>query len=266
MAKRVKDARAAKDARQKKIAIVGAILLVAVLAFQGPKTMKMLKGTEASTAAPAVPAATSTPPAGTPVSLEPPSLGGGSTPAPGDAVAATASPVSAGGSQLVSFGRFKSKDPFRPQVDPTKLTAGENPAQVEAEAATAAAAGGSGSNPPPLTSTPQPSAPAARPTSAVISVNGVPEVVALDAEFPAAEPTFKLVALTAKTAKIAVAGGSYASGAPTVTLKRGQKLTLMNTSDGRRYELQWLPDSAAPTAAAAATPAATPATPAPTGS
>jgi hypothetical protein len=38
-----------------------------------------------------------------------------------------------------------------------------------------------------------------------------------------------------------------------VTLKRGRTLTLMNTSDGRRYELRWLPDSAAP----ATTPAAT---------
>jgi hypothetical protein len=262
MARKVKDARAAKDARQKKIAIVGAVLLVAVLAFQGPKTMKMLKGAEASTAAPAVPAA-STPPTGAPVSLEPPSLTGGSAAPTGDVAPALATTGGATAGQLVSFGRFESKDPFRPQVDPTQLTDGANPAQKASEAPADAPPGGSGSTPS-LTATPQPNAPAARPTSAVISVNGVPEVVAVKAEFPAAEPTFELVALTAKTAKIAVAGGSYASGAPTVTLKRGQKLTLMNTSDGRRYELQWLPDSAAPTAAPAA-PAAAPAVP-PTGS
>jgi hypothetical protein len=118
-----------------------------------------------------------------------------------------------------------------------------------------------------VTATPRPTAPPANTTSAVISINGVPETVAVGADFPAAEPTFKLVSLTRKAARIAISGGSYASGDATVTLKRGGTLTLMNTSNGRRYELKWLPDSAAPAPAAAA-PAAptTPAAPAPNGS
>ena len=264
MAKKVKDARAAKDARQKKIAIVGAILLVAVLAFQVPRTMKMLKGSETPAAAPPTAAAPTTP-TGAPVSLEPPSLGGGASTGTSGAVPTSSGVAGAGSGQLVSFGRFESKDPFRPQVDPSKLAAGA-PEEAAADAGTSApgAAGGDGS-PPSVTAPPRPTTPAAKPTTAVISVNGVPEVVAVGAEFPAAEPTFKLVSLTAKAAKIAIAGGSYASGDATVTLKRGQTLTLMNTSDGRRYELEWLPDSAAPGAPATA-PATTPAAPAPAGS
>jgi hypothetical protein len=266
MARKVKDARAAKDARQKKIAIVGAILLVAVLAFQVPRTMKMLKGAESSSAAPAAPAA-ATPPGST-SSLEPPSLGGGITAAPaGNAPAAT----DGGAGRLVSFGRFESKDPFRPQIDSSKLGGGEDAPTTAPGAAKPPAEpdGGGRSSSPPVTATPRPAPAPANTTSAVISVNGVPERVAVGAAFPAAEPTFELVSLTAKAAKIAIAGGSYASGDATITLKRGESLTLMNTSNGRRYELRWLPDSAAPAAAAAApAPAApaTPAAPAPTGS
>ena len=50
-AKRV-DPLKAKAAKQKKIAIGGFVVLAALLAIQGPKTLKMLKGAEA--AAPAV--------------------------------------------------------------------------------------------------------------------------------------------------------------------------------------------------------------------
>lgn len=269
MARKVKDARAAKDARQKKIAIVGLVLFIAVLAFQVPRTMKMLKGAESSSAAPAGPVTQT--PAGSTSSLEPPSLTGGAT-AAGTGAGSTVDASSGGAGMLITFGRFESKDPFRPQVDPSKL-GGENPADsVPVGSAPVAipdggAAGSSQGSTPPQTSTPSASSPAARPTSAVISVNGVPEVVAAGADFPAAEPTFKLVSLTAKTAKIAVAGGSYASGDATVTLRRGPTLTLMNTSDGRRYQLTWLPDAAAPSAAPTAfTPTATAAAPAPAGS
>ena len=260
MARKVKDARAAKDARQKKIAIAGAILLLAVLAFQVPRTMKMLKGAEASSAAPVAVA-----PSGSTSSLQPPSLGGVAVAPTGEALATD----DGAAGRLVSFGRFESKDPFRPQIDSSKL-GGENPGDVDASPAEGSGSTGGSESPgsaPPVTAPPSAATPAARPTSAVISVNGVPEMVAVGGEFPAAEPTFELVSLTSKTAKIAIAGGSYASGSATVTLKRGQTLTLMNTSNGRRYELKWLPDSAAPAAAPAApTTPTTSAAPAPAGS
>jgi len=43
--------------------------------------------------------------------------------------------------------------------------------------------------------------------------------------------------VTAHTAKVAIVGGSYANGAPTVTLTENKPLTLMNTADGTRYRL-----------------------------
>jgi hypothetical protein len=98
--------------------------------------------------------------------------------------------------------------------------------------------------------------------SAVISVNAVKEGVNLDADFPAASPVFHLVSLTPKTAKISVAGGSLASGAPTLTLRLGKPVTLANTADGTRYRLVLV--STATTAAAApadAPPTTTTATP-----
>jgi hypothetical protein len=58
------------------------------------------------------------------------------------------------------------------------------------------------------------------------------------ADFPAAQPVFKLVSLSEGQAKIAIAGGALASGAPTVTLKLGKAVTLVNTADGARYELK----------------------------
>ena len=45
------------------------------------------------------------------------------------------------------------------------------------------------------------------------------------------------MSVTAHTAKISIVGGSYASGAPAVTLTENRPVTLMNTADGTRYKL-----------------------------
>ena len=57
------------------------------------------------------------------------------------------------------------------------------------------------------------------------------------ATFLRAGSLFHVVALTAKTAKVAIVGGSYADGAPAITLKMGAPLTLQNTADGTKYTL-----------------------------
>jgi hypothetical protein len=149
-----------------------------------------------------------------------------------DSSAASAPPASG---QLVSFGRFASKDPFAQQVDTSP--GGSTPSS-----------GGSGGTttpkpvPPvgPLGPTPGGGTPSTQPlpTTASISVNGTVEIVGLGVDFPAAAPVFHLVSLTRTSAKIAIVGGSYADGAATVTLKKGKTLTLENTSDGSRYVLR----------------------------
>src|SRR5262249_39572798 len=87
-----------------------------------------------------------------------------------------------------------------------------------------------------------PTVPAAKPAavpyvSATISVDGVEEGVNVKSDFPAASPLFHLVSAKMKTAVITIAGGSLANGAPTLTLRLGKPVTLMNTADGTRYKV-----------------------------
>src|SRR4029079_2936562 len=85
---------------------------------------------------------------------------------------------------------------------------------------------------------PPPAAAAApKPTTAVIAVNGVRETVELKSAFPAADKVFELRSIGANEIKVGIAGGSLTGGAQAVTLKKGKKVTLVNTADGTRYEL-----------------------------
>src|SRR6185503_6851144 len=73
-------------------------------------------------------------------------------------------------------------------------------------------------------------------SSATIAVNGVSESVSVGKDFPAATPLFHLVKVSGSTALVGIAGGSYASGDQTATLRKGRTLVLQNTADGTRYE------------------------------
>jgi hypothetical protein len=244
VARKVVDAKAAEK-RKKSIAIVGALLLAGLLAIQVPRTLKMLNGAPAPAPA-AETAASPVPAAAAPAAVAP----GTATPVAAAAVLADTdvAPAPEDG-QLVSFGRFKSKDPFAQQVD--DAAAGEADPDDEQPApaggsAPAAQAGGvaSGDDAPSGPSGgPAPReagvAPAAEtPSEATISVNGAAEEVSAESDFPAADPTFTLVSIGKGSVKIAIAGGSYSTGAETVTLALGKSVTLMNTADGARYELE----------------------------
>jgi hypothetical protein len=233
----------AKAKRQKIIAAVGGVILLAVLAFQVPRTMKMMNQSQDTSSTPA-PAAT-TPATATPISA--PSLAGGNATAAaapgGDGMTDPDTVPAPQSGQLLAFGLFRSKDPFVQQLDLNGATGSSGPVPVSSGAtgATGPAKGGSSSGG--VTPAPKPAAkpspaPAAAPTSAVISVNGAPETVQVGGTFPAADPYFKLVSLTKKGAKISIAGGSLENGAPTVTLTKNKALTLMNTADGTRYVLR----------------------------
>jgi hypothetical protein len=244
----------AKAKRQKIYAGVGGVILLAVLAFQVPRTLKMLHPADASSSSPP-PAATTAGSTATPISA--PSLSGGN---------ATASPAAAalGGDgisdpdavpapesgQLLAFGLFRSKDPFAQQLDQQGTTGstGVLPASAGATGSTGPtgpatrssgdSAGSKGGTVPASQPASTPATPPAAVTSAVISVNGAPETVQVGGKFPTSDPYFKLVSLTKKGAKISIAGGSLANGAPTITLTKNKPLTLMNTADGTRYVLR----------------------------
>jgi hypothetical protein len=212
----------AKAKKQKIVAAVLGVVLLGVLAWQVPSLMKTLNKKPPPSAAPA--------PAPAPV---PGATGAVVPPATGTPVATSVSSgtlvdsdpaAQAAGGQLGSFDRFASKDPFAQQL-------GAPAAPPAGRAAVA--------KPAPLPPPPPPPAagPPAAATAARISVNGVPEQVGVGGSFPQADPMFVLMSLTATTAKVGIADGTLDTGSPTVTLKKGKKLTLQNTVDGARYEL-----------------------------
>ena len=278
MAKRV-DPLKAKQAKQKKIAIGLSVAFVLVLAYQGPKTLKMLKGpapvaaTEA-TAPPAVPAPGLTPA---------PAVSGGAPADPSQpaVLADSDTPVDAGDGQLLSFERFESNDPFQQQVDvsgagatPADPTAPDDDSTPGTAPADPVAPGvdpaipGSAENPPisfggaggssgsaSSGSSGSGSAPGATPASpaaaTTISVNGVVHTITVGTPFPTDQPTFDVASLAkdGKSVQIGVSGGNLASGGKTVKLAVGKPLTLQNTADGSRYKLVLLTvEGAAPPA------------------
>ena len=251
-AKRV-DPLKAKEAKQKKIAAVGGVLLLALLGIQGPKTLKMLQGPQPVASPTSTAPATTTPaaPAGAPAPA-------GETPAIGTAdlasVADSDPAPEADTGQLATFERFASKDPFVQQGLPVQVPA---QAAVPNDGKAPAASGGAPAPKPKPSAgaegedaeTPAggfttggsdaPAAPAVA-DATTIAVNGVEEDVVLEAAFPKDEPTFVLVSVAenGKSVEIGIAGGEYAGGGETMTLGLGKKLTLQNTADGSRYELE----------------------------
>lgn len=231
----------AKEKRQKIIAAVGAVILLGVLAIQGPRTWKLLNQKAPEEVAPVT---TTTPSPGSAVTLTPPTTAGAAP-----SVAATdgglgdsdPTPVPTS-SHLLSFSRFSSKDPFVAQIDLDAQPAAPVTQPTPAPRQPAPVAGPvlAPTSPKPSGPPPTPTKPQAVPTTARISVNGVVESVSTGKDFPAAEPIFHLVSLSRRSAKISIAGGSLASGNPTITLPLGKTVTLMNTADGTRYELRLL--------------------------
>ena len=239
MAKKHVDPLKAKQKKQKIIAGVLGVLFVGVLAFQVPRVMKQLH----PSAPPPVHHASTTPaPTGATPTLAAPTLAGGNQlPAPassGSSLASSPAPAVQDG-QLASFSLFASKDPFAQQISDQKsggATGSAPPASGGSSSASKAGGSGSGSG--------ATGGKAPAPGSAVISVNGTLYSVAVGTDFPQASstdssivPLFHLVSLSAHTAKISIAGGSYANGAPTATLTENKPVTLMNTADGTRYKL-----------------------------
>jgi len=221
----------AKQKKQKILLAVLGVAFLGVAAFEGPKLWKQLHPPPLPPRV--IPANGGNPVAGAPT-LAAPTLGGAqelgatTTGATGSLVAA--GPIVQDG-QLTSFSRFASKDPFAQQLS-------------DVQSSSSPSSGGSSSGGSANPGIPGVPGTAPKPGSAVISVNGTLYTVATKTDFPqpsatdpTAVPLFHLVSVTAHTATISIAGGSYATGAPTVTLKENKPVTLMNTADGTRYTL-----------------------------
>jgi hypothetical protein len=260
------DAAKAKAAKQKKIAIGLCCFLALAMAY-AVKTMMALNGGGGSTPVAAAAATTAgTPAPVTPAAVTPaaaPTLAGSplaSAPAATDtsglisAVKPTADP-----GPLETFSWFATKDPFAGPSANGGGTSGSG-SSGGGSGSSGGSTGSGGATPPKVPPAP-PTPPAPLPTSAVISVNNESESVASGANFPVANPNpaanglFQLRSLTATTATVAIAGGSYASGSQTLTLKANKPVTLVNTADGTRYTLM-LSSQGTAAPGAAVTPAA----------
>jgi hypothetical protein len=239
----------AKAKRQKIYAGIGGVILLAVLAFQVPRTLKLLHQSNANASSATTSSSSTTTPTTT-GPIVPPSLGGGNaTPT----AAASADGVSDPGvlqtpqsGQLLAFNRFQTKDPFAQQLNVGATGAAGASGATGSSGATGGAGGGAsggsgggggggggrGGNPQ--------NQPPAKLTSATISVNGVGEAVQVGGQFPASNPTFVLFSVSRTTAKVGIAGGSIQGSRQTVTLKKNTPVTLMNTADGTRYVLRLL--------------------------
>ena len=254
MSKKARDAIKAKEKKQRIIAGVGGLVLVALLVIQVPKVMKQLNKGKGG---PAVPAAVAAPSVGAPTpSLVAPNLRGAeqeSTGATDGQLVVSSTGAVATQGQLASFSRFASKDPFSQQVSSGAASTGSSSGKPTSSGASVSSPG------PVSTGT------AGSTQSAVISVNGTLMSVTAGDDFPqptatdpTANPFFHLVSVTATTAKISIAGGSYANGAATVTLRVDKPVTLMNTADGSRYRLILKPRGTVVTSQSPATSTATP--------
>jgi hypothetical protein len=247
MAKKKFDPKA-KAKRQKVFVAVGGVLLLALLAFQVPRTMKMMKSQTATSSS--TPSTTTTSTAAGSTALAPPSLDGSST-APAsasssvsadskstDGVSDPSNPLPPNSGQLVSFSKFKSKDPFHQQISDCAAAGCPSTRKATSTKPASSQNPSSGNGPSSLLTAAKPVA--AKVTKATISVNGIASTVAVGASFPSAAPVFTLVSLTRSAAKIGIAGGSYVNGAATVNLPKGKTVTLMNTADGTRYTLRFV--------------------------
>jgi hypothetical protein len=216
------------------MAIGGAVVLAAVLAFEIPHVLK--RGSHTTSPPPATTAPTTAP----------------GTSAPGTAAAATLTPTGAPAvlpnsdvapsrsrSQLFSFSHFTSKDPFVQQIQ--DVASGQSSAQGAGATGTITAdAAASGTRQSANAVTTSSVRTLATTGTARISINGQVELVRVGKSFPSSNPLFRLVSISNGSVKIGIANGSYTSGAKSVTLAAGRPLTLVDTADGIRYTIRLL--------------------------
>ncbi len=201
-----------KEAKQKKVLFVLVPVLLALIAWQGPKTFKAVTGgnTPPPTPATAAPATTT----GAPTPGSAPSTPGAGAPASSELVD-TDSPPSALAGQLTNFSVFPGRDPFSGGPTSSGTSGGTS-------------TGGTG------TST------GATPTSAKIEINGGTEDVSIGGSFPKSDPVFKLVSLTSNSALISLASGAkFTNGDTGEEIKVGETLTV-NGDDGSSFSVKLL--------------------------
>jgi hypothetical protein len=235
-----------REKRTKIAAVVGVVLLIAVGAYEVPSMLAVVNKKA---------------PVGTRYDPGPrtsmlPNVSGGATasPAASGQLVNTDVPPQSGVGQLVSFSVFETKNPFTPQVSKTQ-SASSSPSGVAkagagipsfptVPATVLTPTTPAGTVVPPTGTAPSATAPTATTATAqptvAIAVNGAVSRVGRDGTFPTGAPVFRLVSWTKGVAQVGIVGGSYATGAATLTLQVGTPVTLQNQTDGKRYRIELL--------------------------
>jgi hypothetical protein len=230
--KRMQNVREAKDRRAKKLAIGGAVLLAALLAWEVPH---FLGGGKKSSAPAATTTAVATTPGTTTAAATAPGVAAAAaTPATSTTLPNSDLPPRHSKQQLTGFSTFASKDPFNQQVTADTGTTGTS-STAQPSSTTASSTTASRSKPV-LTSARS----LARSGAVRISVNGRPESVRIGASFPSSNPVFRIVSVSRAGVRIGIANGSYSSGAQTVSLALNRTVTLVDTTNGAHYKLRLL--------------------------
>ena len=283
------DLAAAKQRQQKIILIVGAALLLGLMALQGPKLLhhgpsaadtatpstSTGDGTTGTTTDGTTGSTTSTPTAPAAVTTPPPIIATGPAATVSGVVIRSAGAPAAGAGQLWSLSRFKVKDPFVQQVDDgTSSSSGSGSYGSAGKPGTTTATTGGTTGPTAPTGSTGSTGSVATPTIstpvayayATLMVNGKPQQLTLKQVFPKGQPTFVLQAVAKSFVKIGVAGGKF-TGGQAVKVDRGERVTLMNTATGQRFVMKLVytgdqPEQIAGFKAAGTTTTPTPAAPA----
>jgi hypothetical protein len=130
-------------------------------------------------------------------------------------------------SKLTTFTVFEMKDPFVQQV------------ATSPPATSASTPAGGGKSDPAASTTTKFSTGQKGASATIVTVNGDRQVLEPGTKFPSSDPLFVLVAENPgqKSIVVGIAGGAYAGGKKTTTLRVGKPLTLVNTATGARYKI-----------------------------
>lgn len=241
-ADRAADKRKRRDAKQKKLLLILIQVLIAMVAWQGPKLMKQAKGSSGE-AAPA--AATVESPANPGVDA----AGSGeeaaqaTPPVPTDpaeiAAAVKELPASErypipGENQLISFSRFSASDPFSP------LVVEEDTSSTSTDTGTSTTTTTPPTTAPPPTAYPPTSGgqPPTTATQVALSVNGHPLVLGVGDTFPTVDPAFTILTINPDSVVIGLTDGSFSDGQQSITVRKGEQVTLVSQPDGTRFTIR----------------------------
>jgi len=199
MARKTVDPQTVKAAKQKKLLLVLAPVLLALIAWQGPRSYKALMGSDAAAVAPPPAAVTTTPTSTGPTTLT--------------ELRDTDLPLEALDGQLISFSRFTGRDPFDQSNAPEGTSTGTGTGSGETTSGQTA-------------------------NTAELEVNGKKEKVALGGSFPASDPVFKLVSIQGQTANVGLVSGKFSGGSSTISIDVGETLVLVSDPDKTRYVIK----------------------------